>query len=47
MRGWRVRRRPTCLAHRLDTELPTILYGSYATDGGKEHIGRVGMALEF
>ena len=33
-------------AHRLDTELPAIVHGSYAFSGN-EHIGRVGVAVEF
>jgi autotransporter adhesin len=34
-------------AHRFDTRIPLIVHGSYANGGGSEHIGRVGMAVEF
>jgi len=34
-------------AHRLNLSMPTVLYGSYANGGGSEHVGRVGVAVEF
>ena len=35
------------VSHRLDLSVPTVVYGSYSNGGGAEHIGRMGMAMEF
>ncbi|MFC7399355.1 YadA family autotransporter adhesin [Chelatococcus sp. GCM10030263] len=35
------------LAHRLDTNMPVMIHAGYANGGGKEHVGRVGVAVEF
>jgi hypothetical protein len=34
-------------AHRLNFGMPLIVQGGYANSGGNEHVGRVGVALEF
>jgi hypothetical protein len=34
-------------AHRFNTAVPLVVYGSYANGGGSEHVGRAGAALEF
>ena len=35
------------VSNRLDLSVPTVVYGSYSNGGGAEHIGRMGMAMEF
>ncbi|MBX3537579.1 MAG: hypothetical protein KF735_08080, partial [Chelatococcus sp.] len=35
------------VAHRLDTAMPVMIHAGYANGGGKEHVGRVGVAVEF
>jgi autotransporter adhesin len=35
------------VAHRLDTTVPVMIQAGYANGGGKEHVGRVGVAVEF
>jgi autotransporter adhesin len=35
------------VAHRLDTTVPIMIQAGYANGGGKEHVGRVGVAMEF
>ena len=35
------------VAHRLDTALPAVIFGSYSNGGGNEHVGRAGVAVEF
>jgi autotransporter adhesin len=35
------------ISHRFNATVPLVLSGSYANGGGNEHVGRVGMALEF
>jgi hypothetical protein len=35
------------VAHRLDTALPTVIFGSYSNGGGREHIIAGGAGIEF
>jgi hypothetical protein len=35
------------VAHRLNLSMPTVIFGSYANSAGVEHIGRVGVGMEF
>ena len=35
------------MAHRLNTTVPMILHGSFASGSGSEYVGRTGVALEF
>jgi len=35
------------VAHRLNFDIPVMLHAGYAYGGGKEHVGRVGLSLEF
>jgi autotransporter adhesin len=34
-------------AHRLTTAIPLAIHGSYGNGGGYEHVGRLGMTVEF
>jgi hypothetical protein len=35
------------IAHRLNTPTPFILSASYGNGGGAQHVGRLGMSVEF
>jgi autotransporter adhesin len=35
------------IAHRLNFPIPVIVQGAYANSGGTQHVGRVGVAVEF
>ena len=35
------------VAHRFNFATPVVLFGGYANGGGNEHVGRVGLSVEF
>jgi hypothetical protein len=35
------------VAHRLNFAMPVIVHGAYGNSGGNEHVGRVGLGIEF